>query len=464
MPKLRQRAASTLRFPTPAAASAAASLDADADDVQRDRPLAPESGWGLDAAPAGPAEDPPTADGPRPSATGNRGARVPRDRHHRPSGLAVVTLAGRDHYLGAFGSPESREAYDRAVAEWLARGRPRRAIEPGPALTVAALVLAYWRSAKSVNSENTSRGSIAPVLRRLRRLYGSQKVGDFGPRCLRAFQEALVLERDAYGRALSRRYINRSVGWVKRCFRWGVAEELVSPTTLQALQAVEPLRLGRTPAPETTPIGPVSDRDVAAVLPLLAPMIADMVRIQRLTGMRPGELCGMRVGELDTSQEVWLFTPRHHKTRHLGKGRSIPIGPRAQALLRLYLRPDLEAYVFSPAECARQRYEHMRAARVAPMTPSQRARDKSRARTRLRGYKDHYTTQSYALAIWRACDRSGIPRWSPNRLRHSRATELRRQFGLDTASAILGHSKVETTQIYAERCMDLAAKAALATG
>ena len=45
-------------------------------------------------------------------------------------------------------------------------------------------------------------------------------------------------------------------------------------------------------------------------------------------------------------------------------------------------------------------------------------------------------------------------RWHPNQLRHTRATELRR-YGLDLAKTILGHTKVETTQIYAEK--DLAA-------
>ena len=40
----------------------------------------------------------------------------------------------------------------------------------------------------------------------------------------------------------------------------------------------------------------------------------------------------------------------------------------------------------------------------------------------------------------------------PNQLRHARATELR-PYGLDVAKTILGHAKVETTLIYAERDM-----------
>ena len=33
-----------------------------------------------------------------------------------------------------------------------------------------------------------------------------------------------------------------------------------------------------------------------------------------------------------------------------------------------------------------------------------------------------------------------IPHWHPNQLRHNAATRLRREFGLDMARAVLGHS------------------------
>ena len=45
---------------------------------------------------------------------------VPSYRLHKPSGRAVVTLNGRDHYLGPWNSPESSAEYDRLVGEWLA--------------------------------------------------------------------------------------------------------------------------------------------------------------------------------------------------------------------------------------------------------------------------------------------------------------------------------------------------------
>jgi site-specific recombinase XerC len=51
-------------------------------------------------------------------------------------------------------------------------------------------------------------------------------------------------------------------------------------------------------------------------------------------------------------------------------------------------------------------------------------------------------------------------RWFPNQLRHSAATEFRRQFGLEAAQVLLGHSKADVTQVYAER--DFAKAAAVA--
>ena len=399
-----------------------------------------------------------------PSPDGAPAPKLPSYRLHRPSGKAVVTIAGTDHYLGVHGSEQSRAHYDRLVADWLARGRPKFEAKAGADLTVALVVLSYWKHVKATYSRQTSLGTIAPALRRLRRLFGATPVNEFGPHKLKAFAEALVVERDKNGKRLARRYVNRSIGEVKRCIKWAVGEELVPPSVLHGLQAVESLRMGRTSAPETNPVQPVADAIVEKTLEHLPPVVADMVRVQRLTGMRPGELCKLRMSELDMSEEVWFHRPLHHKTAHHGKTRSIPIGPKAAAILRKYLLPDVTAYLFSPAEAVRQRMVEAHAARKTKFSPSQRARARRIARNPKRQFREYYTTQGYEIAIRRACVAGKLPHWAPNQLRHTRATELRKQFGLDAASAVLGHAKVETTQIYAEKNLELAARMALATG
>lgn len=42
--------------------------------------------------------------------------RVPSYRLHKASGQAIVTLDGRDQYLGVYDTSESKENYDRLIA------------------------------------------------------------------------------------------------------------------------------------------------------------------------------------------------------------------------------------------------------------------------------------------------------------------------------------------------------------
>ena len=53
-------------------------------------------------------------------------------------------------------------------------------------------------------------------------------------------------------------------------------------------------------------------------------------------------------------------------------------------------------------------------------------------------------------------ERLRVPHWSPLQLRHTAATSIRAKYGVEAAQVVLGHSKVEPTQIYAERDMNKA--------
>jgi integrase len=69
-----------------------------------------------------------------------------------------------------------------------------------------------------------------------------------------------------------------------------------------------------------------------------------------------------------------------------------------------------------------------------------------------------YSRFSYRTAVRRACQRAGIPAWSPRQLRHTRATLIRRAYGLEAAKAVLGHADTKVTELYAERDLGLAVK------
>jgi integrase len=252
--------------------------------------------------------------------------RVTSYRRHKPTGQAAVTIDGRDVYLGKWGTPASRREYERLVGEWLAGGRCLP--EAGRGVTIAELARAYRDFAKVYYPKPGSQFRVRRALRVLRERYAHTLVEDFGPLALQSVRQQLV---EAGG---CRRYVNYLVDAIRRVFKWGVAQEIVPETVFRALTCVAGLRRGRTSAPEHAPVGPVADDVVDATLPCLSAVVADMVRFQRLTGARPGEVCIIRPSDVDTSGEVWLFRPESHKTDYAGRRRVIPIGPRAQSVLR----------------------------------------------------------------------------------------------------------------------------------
>ena len=133
-------------------------------------------------------------------------------------------------------------------------------------------------------------------------------------------------------------------------FKWGVGEQLVRPGTWQALQAVNGLKKGRTKVPDYEPVEPVSDDVVEATLQHLSGIVADMVRLQRLTECRPSEVCMLRPKDIDSSDEIWRFRFEKHEMEHKDRTRIIWFGPKAQQVLMKYLDRPSRAYCFSPRE------------------------------------------------------------------------------------------------------------------
>lgn len=381
---------------------------------------------------------------------------VPGIRHHKPSGQAVVTLSGQDFYCGRWGTKTALSEYDRHVSEWLARGRRPLSTDPDLAreVTLVELIAAYKRFAEGYYRKNgrvtNEVMAILAAAKLVKQLYGREPVSAFGPLKLQAVQQAMIRA------GWSRKHINKQVGRIVRMFAWGVSREMVPAGIAQALREVPGLHVGRTDAKETEPVKPVEDAVVNATLEHLPPVVADMVRLQRLTGCRPEEVCLVRPCDVDTSGTVWAYRPHSHKTAHHGRERVIFIGPRGQDVLRPYLLRDKQSYCFCPAEGERKRRERAHEARKTPLHYGNRpGTNKSQRPKRPAG--ERYTTDSYRRAIARACQKAEIEPWAPNRLRHSAATEIRKRFGLEAAQVTLGHAAADVTQVYAERDLEKAA-------
>lgn len=404
-----------------------------------------------------------------------KSSKVPSYCHHKASGQAVVRISGRDVYLGPHGSAESHERYERAIAEWRSAHKPPSlalADHPSGPLSINELLLRYLRFAENYYVDESGHttpefGQMKYALRTLRRLFGRTPVATFGPRSLKAVRQFMVDEEH-----LSRGVVNRRIGRIRRMMRWAVSEELAPPSIYEGLRAVSGLRYGRTTAREAPPIKPVPQSDVEAVVSVVAPPVAAMIQLQQLAAMRPSEVVEMRGADIDRSGEVWVYEPGRHKNRWRGHARQILLGPRAQQLVEPFLQRAPEEYLFSPQEAEQWRNERRRQARRTPLTPSQASRrPKQRPR---RAKRDRYDRHSYVRAITYAIQRvnrerqelglPAIPRWFPLQLRHSRATEIRRLYGLEGSQLVLGHKRADVTEVYAERNFEAAVRIAREVG
>ena len=383
--------------------------------------------------------------------------RVPSYRRHS-SGQARVTINGKDHLLGTFGSHASKEAYGRLIAEYNACQKSAAFGKVPGSLLVEDVLLAYQQHAKVYYAASTEYDNLKLVLRPLLDLYGSSLAADFSAKEYKAVRQWWLtpgVESDGSEskkgqRARSRQYVNKQMKRTLRVIKWAVGEGMMPPECYTAIKCVEPLRRGRCTAREAKKITCVPKEIVNQTLPMLTQVQADMIRIQQLTGCRPGEVCKLKPAMVNRSNEVWEVKLDEHKTAYRGKTRILYVGPQAQRVLAPYLLRAESSYCFSAIESEQQRRSARHEARKTPLSCGNSPGTNVARRPR-KTPGDHFTTHSYARAIRYACGRAKIPVWSPNQLRHNAATDIRKEFGLDAASVILGHSEVGVTQVYAEQ-------------
>jgi integrase len=196
---------------------------------------------------------------------------------------------------GAYDSPESRTAFARLQLE-LATAPHQPPGPDRPELSVNEVLLAFLVWAEThyrtpAGESTTEIGELKRSIKPVRELYGSTLAAEFGPKKLAAVRQRMI------DLGWCRTLVNRRVDRVKRAFKWAAAEELVEVAVYQGLRTLTGLQKGRTAAREPDPVGPVDPAHVAAVLPFLSRHTREMVELQQLTGMRPGEVCRLRLAE-----------------------------------------------------------------------------------------------------------------------------------------------------------------------
>jgi integrase len=399
-------------------------------------------------------------------------SRIPSLRKHRPSGMAVATISGRDYYFGPWGphtkaAPATTAAYDQLIAKWLAEGRPASRSARAANITVAEVMLEYLRFAdaryRRPDGMPTGHiGNIKLALRPLRRLYGKSPANEFNSVMLRACAiEAIadsvranpVTGKPRRQKPLARQVANQRARLIRRMFRWAAGRQLVDPFIPAGLANYEAIYAGEqlvvnghnVTAQDPAPSRLVPQEDFQRTIEFLQPLVRALIEILRLTGARLSEACTMRTSDVDRTGATWVYRPRWHKNSRRGLPREIQMGLRAQEVLRPWLRPEApEEFVFSPRRTVELMREAARQERRSKRPNGKGNRKKPKTKPR-RLASERYNRNSLLHAVSRAARRAGVQQWSPGQLRHLRATELEEQFGAATAAACLGHATVDTT-------------------
>jgi len=394
--------------------------------------------------------------------------------------------------LGPWGSEDSYEKYTRLCVQLrkdfdaLANGAPiAESTHDLLVIEACEIYLTWLRDHPPRRPEGTD-SQIVPKVKRaimpLWFLYGGLAVDQFGLAQLAELRESIIdghswwREHDACPdrpKTWCRRTIVERLGLVVKMFAWLEERGHAQRGHAQALRGLSPLSFGSSGAAEpATKNKTVDDHSVETAARYASPTVATMLRVQRLSGMRPDEICLMRPCDLSPSpgdSTIVLYRPWRHKLSWQGKDRTIGLSLQAQALLAPFLENRAAtAYLFSPAESQRWWFENRgmiaggrrRKTKIFPCEIKRRAAAK-RARARRRRRRptltagDHYTPSGYRQAVGRAIDKAiaagekSVRPFTPRALRHARLTEVQAAHGWDAAQSVGGHASPTTTAIYA---------------
>ena len=280
-------------------------------------------------------------------------------KYSRLNKYAVIYYQRRTIYLGIHGSPESKIAYSRFVAD----------LQANPAVanpsvkkdvTVQELSAAFLDHAKA-NFDRTEYGHYRIlILDFLSALFGDNTAVDsFKPRCLKLVREEMIKSH-----RFCRKIVNRYAFRIISIFAWGVENDLVQETTWRALKAVKALQEGHPGTFDNEEREPVSDDVISRTLPFMPPTLQAMVQLQRILGMRPNEIFNMRVGDIDTTRKngLWYYEPGSYKTSKFVGKIVFPLGKPEQELIAPYLKGKKpESAVFSPRTAMEERNAEKRA-------------------------------------------------------------------------------------------------------
>ncbi|HUQ72558.1 MAG TPA: tyrosine-type recombinase/integrase [Planctomycetaceae bacterium] len=338
---------------------------------------------------------------------------------------AYCRVGGKFITLGPAGSAEAQAAYGRLIAQLAqnpAETPNSRAVRSGATRGATAVTVnhvcrkfidvAIPRYVTGTGELSAEERCFRSVLKLLRITFGETPAGEFGPLKARVIRDAMV------AKGWSRKFTNKQMVRLRQVFKLAVSYELIPASVLEALRSLPALRPGDIDRPDPPARRAVPLEDVEAVKGRLRQANRDLVDLLTFTSARPSELLGLTTGAIDQSGTVWHARIVQHKNAHRGHERTLYFGPKAQLILRRYLKPDAaDDRLFSTS------------------------------------------VDTLTKAIRDACKRAKVNRFSAYHLRHTGATLLRDEIGLEAAQAVLGHRHADMTLHYSAAASKAATEA-----
>ena len=328
-------------------------------------------------------------------------AKTPEYSRHS-SGQARVRIDGEAIYLGKYGTPESFAKYVAILAAYAA-GTLDAALPDTTEPTVRILCSDYrQRRLPRYNNNGDDQRRRVRLLEQLEQMYGEISAIEFGPLKLETMRDEWISSGNC------RRYCNDKAAIVIQIFKHGVAREICSAETIRALECLPGLQ--RQDAHDNPKRNVPTIEDVERTMEFMPIVPQAMIRMRLATGCSPSEVFRLEASHVDKSGEVWLYRPPVHKPAHKNKTKTSPFVGAIKDILAPYLIGAGLSFVN---------------ARGNP-----------------------WNRNSYRLMTDRAINNPGLTHWSPYSLPHLAAQRIRDAAGIENAAALLGHSRLSTTEIY----------------
>ncbi len=334
--------------------------------------------------------------------------RIAKLRIHS-TGQYFVKLSGKCYYLGKDPAQAEYRYREKIVEHYGVNPH-----NPGNTndITVTQLLDRYVANALATTSpswKSKKEAYYKQVTRHAKELYGELAAEYFGPKAFKAVRDAMSLKDRR------KAYVNSLCMKLRRAWKWGVSEELVSESSYRRL-----ITVGNLEAFDSREVQPVPQELYEATIPFLSGDMSDFVRLLWLTAARPGELLTLTPSELEIQGDYYIYRPRHHKTARKNKRRAIVFGPEGIEILKRH----------QPKEASSRYFPN---------------------------WSDVAVVRN---SIYRACDRAYLQRWHPYQLRHAAITRIALEHGREVAQATAGHSNLVMTQHYDHGNLERAKKAA----